>query len=462
MQSYFTDNERTLYQGDAWALAETLPPASIDCLVTSPPYWGLRDYGLPPMVFGGDPGCNHDWQQHVRPAADGTMTAEGNSALRAGHQGTVSATMKPTKSDLCARCGAWRGCFGLEPHPQMWLNHLVDLFLRLRPALKPTATIWLNLGDTYYSSPQKGDRGPREKNAKAPYGRYARVQVPDDEWLRPKQLLLLPSRAAIALQEAGFLLRNDMVWRKRNPMPSSVRDRLACTWEHLFLFTVAERYYFDLEAVREPHIRLWDDTNGGTFAGGKQSVLGGTRDHKGPYPLPNAGGKNPGDVRDWATQPFPEAHFAVFPEVLPEWCLRAGCPAEVCAQCGKPKVRKVGVQYGPKPGWGSGSANSRRRELDDGKVQAWDAKARLQREAETLGFFPTCACGAGFEAGTVLDPFSGAGTVLTVAKRKGLRGVGFELNPEYCEMAARRMAQAQAPLPGLSEAACPEQSRRAG
>jgi len=191
MTPYFTDGERTLYQGDAWALAETLPPASIDCLITSPPYWGLRDYGV-------------------------------------------------------------EGQFGLEKHPQEWIEKLTDLFLRLRPALKQTATIWLNLGDSYCSL--KGTcHNPGGGESSLPSavkdlgglpldrGRKGDVPAEDRAWLRPKQLLLLPSRAAIALQDAGFLLRNDMVWRKRNPMPSSVRDRLACQWEHIFLFTVAER-----------------------------------------------------------------------------------------------------------------------------------------------------------------------------------------------------------------------------
>jgi len=386
MQPYWTDGEREVWQGDAWALAGQLAPASVDCLMTSPPYWGLRDYGV-------------------------------------------------------------EGQCGLEAHPQEWLDKLVDLFVRLRPALKPTATLWVNLGDTY--------------------GKCIR-----DGWVRPKQLLLLPERFAIAMQDAGFLLRNDIAWTKPNAICESAGDRFSRKWEHLFLFTLAERYYFDLEAVRVPlsdpkRMRGEADVVGGrSWRERGQHSQGGAvrrcgrnsqvcRDRDPDHPearkrnpedeAHNPSGANPGDVWSICPAPFPEAHFATFPPELVRRCLLAGGPREVCAECGKPTVREMAVSYGPKPGWGPGSANARRREIRDGAVQAWDAKPRLQREVDTLGWRPTCDCGAAFEPGLVLDPFLGSGTTLCVAKELGLRGIGFELNPTYCAMAARRIADWRRP-----------------
>ncbi len=344
--TFWTDGARTIQQGDSWALAETLEPASVDCLVTSPPYWGLRDYGED-------------------------------------------------------------GQFGLEGHPAEYVAKLVDLFVRLRPALKPTATVWVNLGDSYCG--YWGDN-----YAHKPFGndRTADATTPpnkpspkmDGQWLRPKQLLGVPERVMIGMQDAGYILRNKMVWAKPNPMPSSVRDRLACTWEYIYLFSVSPKYYFDLEAVREAHTALGRPPgNNSRFYYDQAPKTRSNKLRPAKEQSFSAGGKNPGDVRAWPTQPFNGAtmlqdaedqyqdeqgdwhtehliclpicvkhghlsdpaklerlgwpewvpvggvsrvegctcarcpdHFAVFPPALPEWCLRAGCPSIVCSDCGAP------------------------------------------------------------------------------------------------------------------------------
>jgi len=443
VEPYWSDGERTIYEGDAWALAEMLPPASVDCLITSPPYWSLRDYGV-------------------------------------------------------------EGQFGLERHPQEWVDKLVDLFVRLRPALKKTATVFVNLGDSYFSSPAKGARGPQAKNPKAVCGRKCLSPIAETAWLRPKQLLLLPSRFAIAMQEAGFLLRNDMIWRKTNPLSSSVRDRLSCTYEHIFFFAVAEQYYFDLFAVREPlaessiaqisQANFWEQTGGEKDYGhginpsqsarkalvnlakrcGRNSRICRDRDpahSEEPKRTPDEekachpAGKNPGDVREWARQPFPGPHFSVFPSALPEWCLRAGCPREVCVECGKPKVRRVERRAGFTDGRCNACGRPRAQHVQSAKSglapQEWSKGSASMLEdgavpcglSGDLGFAPTCSCGTAFQPGLVLDPFAGSGTTLAVAKEKGLRAIGFELSPDYCAMAAKRINDAQSPLPMMVEAA---------
>ena len=456
VRAFWRGGKQTIYQGDAWRLAAQLKPESIDCIVTSPPYWGLRDYGLPRIVLGGKPRCKHRWgSRRLGPLTTQWAQGAGQKIVPGDWSKCRDDNRKRDRPDhgaFCAKCDAWRGHFGLEPHPQLYIDHLVGLFVQLRPALKPTATIWLNLGDTYFSNPSKGAQGPQAKNKKAPYGRAALGPIDEDNWLRPKQLLMMPARVAVALQNAGFLLRNDMLWVKRNAMPCSARDRLTCRYEHIFLFTLNPRYYFDLDAVREPLARTSiTRISQPTFdrqTGGKKDYGRGTNPNRSARKmLENLAvnptqGKNPGDVREWATQPFPDAHFAVFPRVLPEWCLTAGCPRQVCVRCGKPKQRNTRVRYVESAIHGKGSVVGRHYKTGANNFDG-SGMPRLNRVTETLGFEPTCSCKRGFCPGVVLDPFLGSGTTLMVAKELGLRGIGFELSAKYCRMAARRINDAE-------------------
>lgn len=253
-----------VYYGDAWELAPTLEPQSIDCIVTSPPYWGLRDYGHP-------------------------------------------------------------GQFGLERTPQEYVAKLVELFARLRPALKDEGTLWLNLGDSY-ASDIKGSGGHSAKQVSNAGSRYAPRRY--DPGLKPKDLCGIPWRVAFALQEDGWYLRSDIIWSKPNPMPESVTDRPTKAHEYVFLLAKSERYYFDQEAVREPHARLWDESNGGSMAHVTNEALahGSGWCHRGDYPLPNPNGRNIRTVWTITTKPYSGAHFATMPPDLAERCIKAGCP----------------------------------------------------------------------------------------------------------------------------------------
>jgi len=146
----------TILVGDCREQLATLPAQSVHCVVTSPPYWGLRDYNLPPSIWGGDPGCEHEWEGIITPAADGTLSPEGNAALRAGHQGANSATMKPRRSDLCGKCGAWRGCLGLEPTPEAFVANMVAVFREVWRVLRDDGCAFLNLGDSFSSGGRTG------------------------------------------------------------------------------------------------------------------------------------------------------------------------------------------------------------------------------------------------------------------------------------------------------------------
>lgn len=308
-----------------------------------------------------------------------------------------------------------------------------------------------------------------------------------DSFLKPKQLLGIPWRVAIALQDDGWILRNDIIWHKPNPMPSSVKDRLNCTFEHVFHFVKARKYYFDLDAIREPHsveslkdlnrcksMRFITDKNvksasgktnpcdkwdrkrdeyyhpngknpGDVIYGDDIGNRGRVRNHldmQGEHHYNNSG-KNPGDFWDICTQPFTSysselEHFAVFPEELIEKPLKSSCPTHICKKCGKPRIRltKPIIEFDKDAETKSPYVEQN---LNAGKLaKKRQAYRKLGYETNpgthTIGW-SDCGCNAGFKPGVVLDPFCGRGTVGKVAKQLGLNYILFDIKPEYVELA---------------------------
>lgn len=341
----------TMYQGDCRELIRLVPDGSIDCCVTSPPYWGLRDYG---------------------------------------HANQI----------------------GLEETPQAFVDTMVNLFREVRRAMSDRGTLWLNLGDTYNS--YSGNRGTDSKyagereqfEAKFPAGNGLQ-----DKSLKPKDLVGIPWRVALALQADGWYLRQDIVWHKPNPMPESVTDRCTKSHEYIFLLAKSERYHFDCEAIKEAavcgHLPGNISHKGeAAYAGGDEShrTKGGLvafankvanattprisddrKDlrsdiesrHRSSIPGGQSlqaepdGKRNKRSVWTVPVKPYKGAHFATYPAELIEPCILAGCP----------------------------------------------------------------------EGGTVLDPFIGSGTTAAVARRNGCKFVGFELNAEYLKLARKRFKQ---------------------
>jgi len=280
------------------------PENSIDLVVTSPPYWGLRDYGVETIrVWGGLTECEHEWGESLPATKSGHKNIGFEERSQQNYRGgghkivTIAEKHIPSESgQFCSKCGAWRGSLGLEPHPQLYIDHLVEICREIRRVLKPSGTFWLNIGDTYYG----GSGWKRDKNQTSKlegglqFHGPLRNEKEESSWLQPKQLLMIPSRVAIALQHDGWILRNDIIWFKPNHMPSSVKDRLTCAYEHVFLFAKARRYYFDLDAIRVPH--SYPETFGSRPDLGK---AGDTQYAMSPGKrIGNIKGKNPGDVWD--------------------------------------------------------------------------------------------------------------------------------------------------------------------
>jgi len=320
--------------GDCVEVMRTWPADSIDLVVTSPPYWGLRDYGSETVrVWGALPECEHEWGEAL-PATSSDhknigFAERSKEKYRGGGHKIVAIAEKHHPSEagqFCSECGAWRGSLGLEPHPQLFIDHLVEICQEIKRVLKPTGTFWLNLGDTYCGSwgnygARRGKQRPQNVEKLDRKGQPPQtLRVPQSYtdkagWLQPKQLLGMPWRVAIALQNDGWILRNDIIWHKPNHMPSSVKDRLTNAYEHVFMLAKARRYYFDLDVIRKPFsegtfLRIRQPNIDNQLGGPKTLALRGDKPESGNASRPidmaqelsrkiasgEITGKNPGDV----------------------------------------------------------------------------------------------------------------------------------------------------------------------
>nr|WP_081851083.1 site-specific DNA-methyltransferase [Bradyrhizobium sp. URHD0069] len=304
-------------------MLKTLPDDHFDCVVTSPPYWGLRDYGTGRWE-GGDPDCDH---------RSPTMR-EGRNEDRAqlpGSAATNSAQLLLAHRSGCGKCGAVKvdHQIGLEPTLAEHLTVMVEVFEEVRRVLKPTGTLWLNYGDCYATSPNgrsaadtkaagNDDRTFRDK----PFSTIGGV-------LKAKDLCMIPNRLAIALQEAGWYVRSEIIWHKPNPMPESIKDRPGTSHEKVWLLSKSPRYFYDHAAVAERATHA-----GKTIVLGEKSFSKGQANGLGIAPSGNGAAANflVGETKNlrnvWTipTSAFAEAHFATFPPELAERCIKAGCP----------------------------------------------------------------------------------------------------------------------------------------
>jgi len=442
--------------GDCREVMSEWPEDSIDFVMFSPPYWGLRNYGENVDV---------NW-------SDG-----------------------------------WRGQLGLEPDYRMYVQHLVEIGKAIKRVLRDDGSWYLNLGDTYAGSGMgRSSVDPKWKKA-----RTGEIEPPQQNaGIKAKCKMLMPYRVALALIDDGWICRNDIVWVKKNPMPSSVKDRLNTTTERVFHFVQRRKYYYDLDAIRVPtktgdtdsfNLRVRDVKRGKFGTTAQEGKLRASKEEVEEYEYPEKSvktkyadtgldpenrrqtlqeerdlsrklaeerypgdleaqaqfihdvhehglkgvlkGKNPGDVLELSTKPFPEAHFSVYPPELTEKPIKSSCPPMVCAECGKPykritETRKTGYQkvYDDRPKVGKAG----KERDDEGRIKQKGFTERYDTEHITKGWKKTCNCSTDeTRPGIVLDPMCGAGSTLIEAKRLGRNYIGIEINPDYAEIARKRL-----------------------
>ncbi len=449
----YTDDWLTVYAGDCRAVLSTLEPESVHCVVTSPPYWGLRDYGTATWE-GGEADCDH--KPDIRPRSE-RPNVSGAGIGKGDYPGQA-----PKFRDVCGKCGATRidNQLGLESTPEQYVENMVAVFREVKRVLRNDGTLWLNLGDSYASGEigrhdavTPTENGPTYRSLGAAQG--TRQQRPLRSGLKPKDLVGIPWRVAFALQADGWYLRSDIIWAKPNPMPESVTDRPTKSHEYLFLLAKSERYYFDADAVREPPTDQsveWNKYRHPRNGSAPQALHGSAKDEGRIQTDP--AGRNIRSVWTVATQPYPGAHFATFPPKLVEPCIKAGTSERgVCPECGAPWRRVVDVKrpegymesYGDKDE--DYLAHSGHRGGWEPRTLSAVFKTATGTTRETSGWQPSCAHNAETVPATVLDPFGGSGTAAFVAQSLSRRAILIDLNPDYIEQQLKR--NAQTPL-GLS------------
>lgn len=385
-----------------------LADESVHCVVTSPPYWGLRDYGV-------------------------------------------------------------AGQLGLEETPQGFLDTMVGVFREVRRVLRSDGVCWVNMGDSYASTPPGCGGAPKSSGLHGVMSEAYRATLNAGAGtkrntiaggLKPKDLVGMPWRLALAMQADGWWLRSDCIWHKPNPMPESVTDRPTKAHEYVFLLTKAERYFYDEQAVRQPYAESTLPQSARPYGGvaTKDYAQGLAQDpsetkRRVAESLERRGGANLRTVWSIPTQPYAGAHFATFPEALAERCIRAGTSERgCCAKCSAPRVRIVESEFVPQSGASPEKVVRAPGSLD--QSNRWVGTPRGRTETHSVGWRPMCDCrgGGGTEGApyasvpcTVLDPFTGSGTTGAVAVGLFRSFVGVELNPEYVKLARQRIG-AVAPL----------------
>lgn len=305
-----------ILQGNCLETLKNIPDESVDCCITSPPYYGLRDYGTAKWV-GGDPNCSHR-NAELSTRFNRTMTDA--SSIQKGNLG--SDVRKYVK--VCPDCGAVRedNQIGLEEKPEEYIESLVEVFREVKRILKPEGTLWVNIGDSYNGNKTGNTEVNKHKGV-------VTDTFKKKKWsgAKTKDLIGIPWLLAFALRNDGWYLRQDIIWHKPNPMPESVKDRCTKSHEYIFLLSKRPKYYFDYKAIQEP--ANYKDATGIKFGGTKYGDNDDTKfaTYSGNK-YQSDGTRNKRDV--WSVIPshYKEAHFATFPEELVKPMLLAGCPKD--------------------------------------------------------------------------------------------------------------------------------------
>ena len=407
-----------VYEGNSLDVLKTFPDESLDMCVTSPPYWGLRDYGTANWK-GGKEDCDHtipcDWTAgKVQKANHGSMR---------------------TYTELCKRCGAKRvdDQLGLESTPEKFINNLCDIFDEVKRVLRPHGSCWVNLGDSYVRNPSQQDQIGKTGIQSAKYQYNFKHKKNYSSTYKAKSLAQIPSRFAIEMTDRGWILRNEIIWHKPSCMPASVKDRYTVDFEKMFFFTKNPKYYFkqQLEPVKEVSLKRaqygLDQTDYDMKAVNVQGL-----DKMGER-FVNPNGRNKRTVWNVNVASFKGAHFAVYPPELIESPIDAGCPEFVDKKTGIPRERvmeKTSLERHELPK----DNPNHRPERYDGKYEQGQRYATYDDKGYTDGRDDD-----EFTPGIVLDPFFGSGTTAEVAMKQDKDWVGIELNPEFVKISDERL-----------------------
>lgn len=479
-----------IVNGEALEVMKEIPTGMIDMCLCSPPYWGLRDYGVE-QIFGGDPGCEHEWDLQVLPHPMDRKGATGNL----GNARSLNIAQGNIERSYCYKCQAWKGQLGLEPTPELYIEHLTEIFSEVKRVLKKEGTLWLNIGDTYGGdSPVRksgAEQFDSEKQAvlKKSAGGIRRGASWKEIGITSKCLSMIPERLAFSLIQDGWILRNKIVWYKPNSMPSSAKDRLANRWEVIYLFAKNSKAIFWVNSKTEERVNRvpagtrgiegkdWEWQKVGIVDGNVFNVR--ARDSKKPRFLEGAteeeeenyGKSKIKKVSLWQGRSYYFNLDAIREKHHPDSIER--------------KKRGIGPdhKYADKPKYGGGGGlNKPRLNIKDKRkglsipgqgpqgihrkrhsgYYGADGEYLVNPKGKNPGdhweittqafkgthyaVFPEKLCEKPIKAGCpeggiIIDPFCGAGTVLYVAKQLRRKFIGIDIKKDYCRTSEERLAQ---------------------
>lgn len=455
-----------IYHGNVLDVLENMASESVQCVITSPPYWGLRDYGLEPQVWGGDKNCKHEWLSSVTPGGQ----TNGLSFRRDKKGGRKRGVHQP---GFCRKCGAWCGSLGLEPTPELYVEHLVQIFSEVKRVLKNDGVLWLNLGDSYVNHfiPSGGDPSIKIRNIGA--SSYTPTFVAG---LKPKNLIGIPWHTAFALQTNGWCLRQDIIWQKKNAMPESVKDRCTKAHEYIFLLSKNTRYYYDAEAIKEGRTSNEDSRifRGGCYINGRiDNDLMGKRQV--------AGNKKIKIPSGWDTAPGAHGNFHRAGRRNSQYVTHGKWSKEHPQSSGRrmfENTRQARLNAGADHDNPFGTRRNKRsvwtvedhelllkwliREhpetaeefFNTGKSDVWAISTKAYKEAHFSTFPPDlikpCILAGTKPGDTVLDPFGGTMTTAYVAREFYRKAAMIELNERYIQMGINRLQQRVLPFEPLN------------
>jgi site-specific DNA-methyltransferase (adenine-specific) len=368
-----------ILQGSSLDILRTLSNDSIDCVITSPPYYGLRSYENTVSLWGGDCECQHEWEE-IRTSRPNASGGETEKDYKDDAQHYADYSDRASYSSCCKKCNCWQGQLGLEPTIDLYINHLCSIFDEIQRTLKPKGTCFVNLGDSYAGGNgrwQKDTRGCKGDEQGQLIDTSYKHKGEKEMGIKPKSLCLIPFRFAIEMSNRRWIVRNSIIWHKINSLPSSAIDRFSQDFEYVYFFTKNKKYHFEQQFESMSEATQKRDKYGykGAF---KTQFVGAPNEKRWQEGRPienssfyNEKGRNMRSVWSIPTKPFKDSHFAVFPSSLIEPMIKAGCP----------------------------------------------------------------------KGGIVLDPFMGSGTTAITSIKLKRNYLGIELNPEYIEMSNKRISK---------------------
>lgn len=507
----------------------------VSCIVTSPPYWAMRKYNIKETpIFDGDPNCEHifhinkikqcknnkiydeEWERPSRKAYNKIGNENKCPVCRKDFEGKIGQKFCSIKclntlsneertntnqlTQICSKCGAWKGQLGLEPNFNNYIKHLCDIFDLAKDCLRDDGTLWVNIGDTY--STQGGQNRDTDKD----YSHYDSIKLNNrmmgiplikNSNLPSKCLCMIPQRFAIEMINKGWVLRNVIIWHKPNCMPSSAKDRFTVDFEYIYFFVKNRKYYFEQQfEPASTEFQYPKTSNKGNYQKINnprrnlvftQKELDQIKEYQSKYlkstyqqnihknikinrelskksaikifpnnqkkqkefikhvhnhGLYNFNKKNKRSIWTINTKSHPEEHFAIFPSELVKTPIKAGCPKYICTKCNKIKEKKVrseGLPRNRKKGkLVHINSQEGRGDISGKKLKDWKEK-----HPDKLIGWEQCNCNVDFKPGIVLDPFAGIGTTLRTAWDLGRNYIGFEVSEKYYQIGLKNLSKCQ-------------------